>query len=160
MNALTPYWTHSRAAGEANASHVAYDRTWHIVLQELLFSWMMYYIVASHWNQVQQGTSEETLLSGTFWMLSDGTIFEVWCDWRRLQYNLTRATVSNTSSCWKIYFITNIHWHLLLPSLFVRRASLHKHRQFLVRSSTLFTSVFWTRHWGKISNHSTHLLRY
>ena len=62
--------------------------------------------------------------------------------------------------CWKIYFITNIHWHLLLPSLFVRRTSLHKHGQFLVRPSTLFTSVFWTRHWGKISNHSTHLLRY
>ena len=46
--------------------------------------------------------------------------------------------------CWKSYFVTNIHCHLHLLSLFVRRVSLHKHGQFFVCSRTLFTSVFCT----------------
>ena len=46
--------------------------------------------------------------------------------------------------CWKSYFVTNIHCHLHLLSLFVHRVSLHKHGQFFVRSRTLFTSVFCT----------------
>ena len=36
----------------------------------------------------------------------------------------------------------------------MRRVSLCKHGGFFIRSRTLFTSVFQTRHWGKTSSHT------